>query len=140
MAAEIVVIVEDQDFGVGLRGAIEVRRRQTGNARAHHHQVIRRVDILRRPRRLPEFSVAQIMGGFEGTGMAAAHSGALGRIIAGAILRRLSLCGMSLRRGGGQRGGAYRHAIEEIAPVDVAVHAQIPVARLLLLAAHSDLA
>ncbi len=138
VAAEVIVIVEDQDFRVGPGGAIEMRRRETGNAAAHHDQVVNGIDIFGLARGLPEISVTQFMRDFERAGMAAAHAGALGRIVTRLVLRAGCLCGPGLRRCRCQSGRADRHAIEKIAAVDIAIHAQIPVAGLFILAAHPD--
>jgi hypothetical protein len=46
VAAEVVVVVEDQDPRAGPRGAVEMRRRQAADAAADDHQVVA-------PRRCP---------------------------------------------------------------------------------------
>ena len=48
VAAEIVVVVEDQDARAGPRGAVEVRRRQAADAAADDDQVVGLAGVLGR--------------------------------------------------------------------------------------------
>src|SRR6202789_456281 len=92
MAAEIVVVVEDQNAAVGLLCAIKMRGGEAADAPSDHDQVV----FLAGTRGgRPALAVAQRVSVLEGAGMAAAHAGEQGRVVAGSILG-----------GGGARGGA----------------------------------
>ena len=84
VAAEIVMVFDDQDARFGSRRAIEMRRREAADPAADDDQVIgivSRLDVLD-----GECTVAQGMGIFKRSGMAAAHAGALRRIVTGLVL------------------------------------------------------
>jgi hypothetical protein len=111
MAAEIVMIIQDQDArrGAGAR-AIEMRRREAADSAAHNHEVVTLACFHRDSRRLPERAVAQGVSGIERSGMATAHTGKGGRVVAGRILRKLRGVGAS------EKPQTHRDAVQEIAP------------------------
>ena len=99
MAAEVVVIVENEDAAraAGML-AIEMRGGKTRDARAHHDEIVSFAGIDGGGRGL---SVAQGVGGFERSGMTAAHAGEERRIVAGRILGcGRDRIGRTRRRGG----------------------------------------
>ncbi len=86
MAAEIVMVFDDQDARSRPLRAIEMRRRKAADAAPDNNQVIwivYCVDLLDCER-----SVAQGMGVFKRSRMTASHAGTRRRIIAWLILRR----------------------------------------------------
>ncbi len=91
VAAEIVVIVEDEDAALRLACAIEVGGGEAADAGADDDQVVFLAGIGGGG---PGFAVAQSMSILEGTGVAAAHAGEQRRVVAEGVLG-----------GGGQRGG-----------------------------------
>ena len=117
MAAEIVVILDDQDARVRLRLAVEVRSGQPADPAADDDQVIGIVDALGMLD--PQRAVAKRMRIFEGSGMAAAHTGADRRIIAVRILRFVAP-GRDDAARASRRDHAHRCAQpgEQIAPFD----------------------
>jgi hypothetical protein len=119
MAAEIVVVLQDQDARLGPGLAVEIGRGETGNAAAHHDQIELLVRVVQGGGAVPEIAVAQLVRRFEGAGMAAAHAQSGGRIIAGLVLgQRLGFGGNGQlgRKPGRERGDGG--ALEEIAPGD----------------------
>src|SRR5262249_55851018 len=112
VAAEIVVVVEDQDAGRGPGGAaIEEGGREPADAAADHDQV---VAFLGRNAVEPEGGALarRQVRHFERAVVLAAQAGQRRR-----IARRL---GRNLRRGRQPRGDRQRDAIEEVAAGDVA--------------------
>ena len=87
VAAEIVVVLDDQDLRTGPRGAIEIRRRQPADAAAHDDEVVALVRVDQRCRLGPEIAVAHFMRRLERAGMAAAHAKPRRRIIVRRVLR-----------------------------------------------------
>jgi hypothetical protein len=71
MAAEILVVVEDEDAAVAGMRALEMRSGQAADARADDDQIVFFARIRWRRRRI---AVAQCMSGLEGTRMAPAHA------------------------------------------------------------------
>ncbi len=122
MAAEIVVIVEDQHAGLRLRRAIERGGGEPADSAADDDKII----ALDRAFRLAERrAVAQAMRGLERAGMAAAHSCQRGRVGAPLVLRRRRRGECGARQRGAERNGC---PVEKITPVDGAIHSQFPVA------------
>jgi hypothetical protein len=140
VAAEIVVIVEDEDAALRLACAIKVSGGEAADARADDDQVVFLAGIGGGG---PLFAVAQSMSILKGTCVAAAHSGQQGRVVAEGVLGGGG-------HGGGGRGGACRSggvrghrreqgcrdgggpqgdAVQEIAPGDGFIHAEMAVAR-----------
>ncbi len=90
--AEVVVRFENQDarIGAGLL-AEEVRRRQSGDTRTHHDEIVGAIGGGGGTGVLPKSSVAQTVRGFERTGVIATHPGARRRVVTGAILRCIGI-------------------------------------------------
>jgi hypothetical protein len=126
MAAEIVVIVENENFRVGLGLAVEIRGAQAADAAAHHHQIEFLAGVGQMRGAVPEIAVAQFMRRFERAGMAAAHAEFGGWVIAGCGLRQLFRFGgfSQFRRETSGEGGD-RRALQEVAPRDGAVEAEV---------------
>ena len=131
VAAEVVVVVEDQDAGVRIRARpIEVCGRQPADAAADNHEIVRfaRIDRAAGPR--PERSVAQRVRHVERSVVAAAHAGQRRRVVAGSVLGELS-GGLRIEsaqpRTRHQTSHANRHAVQEVPPRDRAVHAKFAV-------------
>ncbi len=125
VAAEVVVIVEDQDAGVWPRRPVEMRRRQAAEAGADNDQVIALAAVLRGAGALPEIPVAQGVGGLETARVAAAQSGQGGRIIAGPVLRPdLSRLGQGGAETRGAGADGDRDPIQEITPIDRPIQAK----------------
>jgi hypothetical protein len=100
VAAEIVMVVEDQNAGVGTRrGTIEIGRGEPANASAHHGQIVILARIDRTRSGFREATVTQRVGCLEASGVVASHSRESRWVIGGTILER---CGGSLRIAGGQ--------------------------------------
>ena len=125
VTAEIVMVLNDENFRLGILPAVEIRRRQAADAAAHHDEIVTLVRGIHFWRLCPEIAVAQFMRAFERAGMAAAHAQSRGWIVIRRVLRfGFGLCG------GGQfrRQPRHRHAdgraLQEIAPRDLAAHAQ----------------
>ncbi len=121
VAAEVVVVLQHQDAGVGLGLAPEVRCGQAADPAADHHQIVGLV-VLHRLAGV-ELAVAQGVGRLERPRMAAAHPRAGGRVVAGLV----GGCGLGDGGGGGGQGwplaeqggaGSQRHAVQEVAPVE----------------------
>src|SRR5215831_4644072 len=87
VAAEIVMVVEDQDASAGPRLCpVEIGGGEPADPAADHDQIVALsgIDWCRSGYR--RGAVAQSVGCLEAPGMAPAHSGQSGRVIAGAIL------------------------------------------------------
>ena len=129
VAAEVVVVVENQDAG-RTSGILqeEVSGAEPAQAPADHHQIVRFVGV-RDTRQVDGTAIAQFVGRFEGPGVIAAHSGLRGRI----VIRRLFGCEF-LRLPPfwkQQRSGRGRaDAVDEIAPRDLAVHSETAIVRV----------
>src|SRR6202008_686667 len=118
VAAEVVVIVDDQYFAIIAKsGSKEMRRGKAGDSGAHDHQVIQLSGFLR-AQVCGELSVARGVGPFKRTVILPAQPGRHGGIVAGwydgnssarGTARGLSAAGM---RHTGTRGGRY--ACDEI--------------------------
>ncbi len=82
VSSEIVVILEDQDAGLGtVRLAIKPRRRQAADAAADHDEIESLLD--REAGDVIRLALAtDLMGDLEGSGMAAAQAGQCRRIVA----------------------------------------------------------
>src|SRR6266481_1557610 len=75
MPAEVVVIVENQNSGLGSRLlAIEIGRRQTADAAANHYQVVFFVGVSRIPCTLPKGAIAQRVGHIKSPWLASPHA------------------------------------------------------------------
>ncbi len=89
MSAEVVVVVENEDLRRRARPrAVEVRRRQSADAAAHHDEIVGFARVLRRAGVAPEITVAQRMRHVERSVVAAAHAGQRRRIVTGRVLRK----------------------------------------------------
>ena len=88
VAAEIVVVVEDEDAGVLVLRPIKMRRREPADAAAHDDEVVVFICLFEIARLRPEIAVAQAVRGFVGARVTAAQSGQRRRIISGRVLRR----------------------------------------------------
>ena len=89
VTAKIVVVFENEDAGITVFGAIEMRGRQAADATANDDQIVMfagRIDIACLER---ETAVAQAVCRFKRARVAAAEPGERRRIITGGILRRL---------------------------------------------------
>jgi hypothetical protein len=140
MAAEIVMVVENEDTGVLAPRAEEIRRREPADAAAHDHQIVAFADIGDLVCLRPEIAVAQAVSGFETADMTPAQPGQCRRIVAGAVLRcrwgRLGGCGRPGEQAAGDTAAnGHGDAIEKIAPRDRGIHAQIAIASGLIMAA-----
>ena len=109
MAAEIVVIVEDEDARRRVGAAVEPGRRQPADPAADHHEVVALLD--RQPAEGERPAVAQLVADLERAGMMAAHPGERRR-----IARRLR---HDLRHGRKPGRDRERNAIEKITARDV---------------------
>jgi hypothetical protein len=79
VAAEIVVVVENEDFGVRVAVLIEQGGAQPADAAAHDDQIVSLAG--RACQRLADlFAIAQGVGDLERAGVGAAHAGAQRRI------------------------------------------------------------
>jgi hypothetical protein len=97
VAAEIVVVVENEDFGVRVAVLIEQGGAQPADAAAHDDQIVSLAG--RACQRLADlFAIAQGVGDLERAGVGAAHAGAQRRIEAARFGR--------VEGGGGLCGGA----------------------------------
>ena len=132
VSAEIVVIVEDQDAGIGAGAlAIQIGRGEAAQAAAHDDEVIALPHVLGAGEAL---AIPQGMSALERAGMLAAHAGAHRRI----AVRRdgaIGICEFRDPRLGGHgrvrarrrhcAAGRNRHALDEVAPLNRAPHAQV---------------
>ena len=109
VAAEIVVVVEDQDAGGWLGAPVEPRRRKPADAAADHDQIVGFLDRQAVDGKLAAFA-RERMGDLERAFMLAAQPGQRRRIAC--RLRR----NLRRRRQAGRDG--QRRAVEEIAPGD----------------------
>src|ERR1019366_6562103 len=132
--AEVVVRFENQDARIcaGLL-AEEVSRCESGDACAHHDEIVGAIGGSGGTGVLPKSSVAQTVRGFERTGIIAAHPGARRRVVTGAILRGVGIRGAESSTTG--QGGTERQAtdpdgdsVQKIAARNGAVHAEIAIA------------
>ena len=125
MAAEIVVVVEDQDPGpVAVQLAVEVRRRQPAEAAADHDQVVAFIELPG----LVEYLVLprQGMCYFERARVRAAHAGEGRGVVKGArVGARDPGPGSGARYPQRQRG--QPEVVDEVAPGDVPMQAEIVV-------------
>ena len=96
VAAEIVMVVENEDAGGRALRAIEMGCGESTDAAANDHQIVGIFARLRGRRGFPEVAVAQAVGHFEGARVAAAQAGEGGRVVAGRVLR----CGVCRGCGG----------------------------------------
>ena len=116
MAAEIIVIVENEDARVfALLLAVEIGRRQAADASTHHNEVIRVARFANRPRLVPKILVANGMHDFERTIMLATQARQRRGIICFSSLRISAECQASNRQ---------CRAIEKVASRNGAVHAK----------------
>ena len=132
MAAEVVVIVENEDAAraAGVL-AIKMRGGKTADARADHDEIVLFAGIDGGGRCL---SIAQGVGGFERSGMTAAHAGEERGIVARRILGGgRDRSGRTRRRGGlvaKAVGEQWRplvppfrcDSVQEVAPGDRPIH------------------
>ncbi|MNS49920.1 hypothetical protein D3C72_825520 [compost metagenome] len=113
VAAEVVVVVEDQDAPVRAKLlAIEPRRGQPADAAAHHHEVIR---FARQHGRVRSAFARQAVGQRERAGVVAAQPGQRRRV-AGRC--GLGPCLTNQPRRGNTGRNAQRGAIEEVSTGD----------------------
>ena len=123
VAAEVVVVVQDQDFGGCAHGfPVEVGRREPADAAADHHQI----KVLAGAGPGPARTVAQRMGDFKGTWVRTAHAGQRRRVVARQVLSAgiLGLGGPRQQRGADGDTGP----VQKVAAGDGRVHAKFPVA------------
>ena len=113
MAAEIIVVVQDQHARLRPRRAIEMRRRQAADAAADHDQLVARRLVRRLVGGGPERAVPQAVRGFERAGMAAAQAVQKGRVRGWRFGHRGVVRGARAQQ---------RHATQEIPPRDGPVH------------------
>ena len=126
MAAEIIMIVEDQDARPRPhRLAIIMRRRQTGEAAADDDQIISLAHVLG----VAQFqrAIAQGVRRFIGTIMAAAQAGARRRIRF--VLRHQPRHGGAGGHASPHRANRHRHAADKVPPRDRPVHAELAIAQ-----------
>ena len=118
MAAEIVVIFENQNSsGIAEFSAKKVRGRKPANAAPHNDEIVSLARVDNWAGILPKCTVAKGMNHFKGTGMAAAHSRTLRRIV-GRVLR-----GKTPRWSkGAERSDGDCHSVDEVTPGDCPVH------------------
>ncbi len=137
VAAEIIVVVEDENAAVARVRAVEMRGGETADAPAHDDEIVFFARVRRRRR---GFAVAQCMSGFEGARMTAAHAGEQRGVVAGRVLcgrgrsrgRGGCGCGCGDERIAGESGGADGDAVQEIAASDGAIHAEHAVSVLIV--------
>src|SRR5271157_2377251 len=134
VSSEVVVIVEDEDARLvaGLP-AIEVGSGQSADAASHDDEVVGFGGVGELRGRVPEGVIAQSVRVLVGRVVAAAESGESGGIVAGTrwVFRR-----KVVERGEQRASDAETDAIQEVAPRDVASHAQFAV---VVVAAHFSL-
>ena len=123
MAADIVVIVENENAGIRPPRAVKMRGREPADAAADDDQIIVFAGRGDRARVLPKIGVAQRVRGFETARIVAAQPGQRWRIIARRILCRgffRDRCGDKAGQKCAGRGTANgdRHAVEKVAPCD----------------------
>ncbi len=111
VAAEIIVVVQDQYAAFRCLGPIEVGRRQAADAPADDDQIVFLAGI---GRRRPGLAVSERMSAFEGSGMAAAHAGEKRGIVAQGIL---GSAGQRRYAGAGQWGGKQGCRWAAVAPI-----------------------
>ena len=120
VAAELLVVLEDEDFRVGLLLAVEEGGREPGNAAADHDEIVGLAGRGWRRRALPEGAVAHgVHHRHRGFGMAA-HPGELCRITRG----RCAEGGVRREAAEGGTADRQRDAVHEVAPADRAIHAE----------------
>jgi hypothetical protein len=138
VSAEVVVVIEQQDAGVGS-GELSVEEccGETADTGADDDQV---VGLAVGDGFGPFFAVAQGVGGFPGAVVTAAHPGQGGRVVAGIFLgsewRLRNAESFNPQRVGSQERGPYgdTHAIQEIAARDLLEHAQFAILLFFFLA------
>jgi len=135
VAAEVVVILEQQDPCVRIELAGEEGGRQTAHAGPDHHEVVRaRIGIRGRPP-IAAFLKRHLVGDLEGAGVGAAQAEPRRRV---GLRRRRRARHAGPPTAGRQQGarpdGRARHghcaALQEVAPRDRAVHAELAIARV----------
>ena len=130
MAAEVVVVVENQDPGGGHSRPVKVRRCESADASADNDEIVGLSGVGRRRRAGEEPAVAQRVRHLVGAVVAAAHAGQRRRIVPGIVLREL---GGRLRieagqpRTGDKTAHADREPVQKVASRDRAVHAELAV-------------
>ena len=119
VAAEIIVIVEDQDFCGGIAFAPEPCCGKAADARADDDQVIRRL-VHWFGGQIKGFAIAQAVRNFERAGVAAAHAGCGGGIGRSALHQTSLVAATRDQHGGGRDPGADGkcHAIQKVASGD----------------------
>src|SRR5690348_3844567 len=128
MPAEVIMILQDQNARPSA-GTLtkKVCCRQSADASPHYNQIVGFAGLLWLRRLLPESAVAQAVRSLKRARLAAPHARERGRIVTGPLLR---LCRLSFAKcvpGKQTRAYRHRHAIEEVAPRDGPVHAQVAV-------------
>jgi hypothetical protein len=123
MAADIIVIVENENAGIRPPGAIKMPRREPADAAADYDQIIVFAGRGDRARMLPKIGIAQRVCGVETSRIAAAQPGQRWRIITRRILCRgffRDRCGdkAGRKRAGRSAPNGDRNAVEKIAPRD----------------------
>jgi hypothetical protein len=128
MAAEIVVVVENEDAGVRPPRPVEMPGREPADAAADDHKIVSLAALGDRAGLRPKVAIAQAVRDLERARMTAAQPGEDRRIVARHILRRRA--GRKRRRDEIRqhraRNGAAdgeRNAVEEVPPRDGSVHA-----------------
>ena len=122
VAAEVVVVIEQQDAGLGTGRAEVMGGRQAADAGADHHQVVLLTGDLRRGRGFPEGAVLHGVEDLERAGVRSAQAGQCRRIRIGLALGEQ---GREVRRQRPRCGGADAngHAVQEVTARDRGAHA-----------------
>ena len=137
VTAEIIVVVEQQDPRLGVRGPVEVGGRQAADPGPDDDQGVFLADVDRLRQAL---AVAQLVEDLEGADVAATQPGQGGRVVPGKVLRRHRRGDHAVagcQRACKQTRACERRPLHEITPRDRAVHSQVPIGRrALALACH----
>ena len=128
VAAEVVVVVEDEHLRAAADVADEVvRRRQPAQPPADHDEVVRLAGVDRAGE-IPAAAIAQLVRDLERSLVAAAHADARRRIVVGRALGREFLLRGARELGRERRSDdAQRHAVQEVAARDGAAHAEVAI-------------
>jgi hypothetical protein len=123
MAAEIVVIVDDQYLAIGAeRLAVEIGGRQPGNAAPDDHQIIMFAAVIGRHGAV-KFAITRLVGHFERAGILAAQAAAQRRV--GRSVGRRGRCPvLRQRRAAMQYGASRRQTADKVTPCDRPVQPQ----------------
>ena len=92
MAAEVVVVLDNQNARIRILLTIEMRGRETADPAADDDEIKFLSSLNRRRGCLPKISVAQGVSSFKGTDMAATKPGKYRRIIVSCFLGIFFVC------------------------------------------------